>query len=242
VEEAVTSLTETVELPDPAQQLLVHPLDVPSARRAFRNAWLISSFSNVAVCLCLAAIVWFVTESWLPPFLVFAATAGFGWLASRWSLREAWDHIPRKRQDRDRALPVPWSLLSSLILAIALTAATILLGFRLSRSDIPDGVREVCIGGGAAVCALVAVTILVNLVLRRRPLPAIFGNLLPLAGVTAGVVVAYYAMFGAGTIATWGSSSWFTVAIGAAIVVAADILHVLWVAIDSRRTRNSAAD
>lgn len=238
----VIPITETVNLPDPSVQPLVHPLDLPEARREFRKAWLIDSLSNAAVCLCLAAIVWFLTESWVPPAFVFAATLGFGWMARRWSLREAWEFIPRKRQDRARPLPAFWTVGSAVTLAIVLAAASVLLGLRLARPDVTLGVREVCIGGAVAACVLGAVTIAAKLILRRRPAVEALSGLLPLAGVVTGVVVGYYAMFRHHTIENWGISSWSNAGIGAALVVVAGVASWLWKAQERRTARSAAAD
>jgi hypothetical protein len=42
----MNDVTELVELPDPATHPLVHPLDVPQARRPFRTAWLIGALTS----------------------------------------------------------------------------------------------------------------------------------------------------------------------------------------------------
>lgn len=42
----VNELNELVDLPDPTTHPLVHPLDLPQARRPFRTAWLIDALTS----------------------------------------------------------------------------------------------------------------------------------------------------------------------------------------------------
>lgn len=235
------NVTETVDLPDPAVQPLVHSLDLPEARRDFRRAWLIQSLANPAVCLCLAAIAWFLSESWVPPLFVFAATLGFGWMATRWSLRAAWEYIPRKRQDRFRTLPIRWPLGAAAILTVVLTAATVLLGLRLARPDVALGVREVSFGSGVAVCALALIVLVIALLRRRRPARDVLLGLLPIAGVAVGVFAGYRAMFAGRGIESWQGDSWQNVAIGAAIMVVGGVLAGVWRLIEERREDGQSA-
>jgi hypothetical protein len=50
-------VTELVELPDPATHPLVHPLDLPQARRPFRTAWLIGALTSPPVGALAVALV-----------------------------------------------------------------------------------------------------------------------------------------------------------------------------------------
>lgn len=185
-------ITETVNLPDPSIQPLVHPLDIPEARKDFLKAWLWEALANPSVSLCLAAIAWFATGNWVAAVLVFAGTVGFGWMARRWSLREAWEFIPRKRQDRERALPLRWVLGSISILSFFLGVAGLLLVMRLNRADIPIDVAQVCFGAGVTAVLLGYVVVAIGLIRRARPVRDLLLGMIPLVVVT---VVAAFGFF-----------------------------------------------
>jgi hypothetical protein len=42
----MNDINELVDLPDPAIHPLVHPLDLPQARRPFRTAWLVGALTS----------------------------------------------------------------------------------------------------------------------------------------------------------------------------------------------------
>jgi hypothetical protein len=148
-------VTELVELPDPAIHPLVHPLDLPEARRPFRTAWLIGALTSPPVGALAAVVIWFASRNYLVPLVAGAAIIGFGQLASGVFREQAWAFIPRKRQDRQRPLPVSWELGSGLVLAAVLALALLLVTFRLARPDVSVEVRAFTFGMGAAAGLLV---------------------------------------------------------------------------------------
>jgi hypothetical protein len=188
----MSSLTEIVDLPDPAVQPLVHPLDLPEARKHFRRSWLIDSATGPGVAACLAALVWFAGNNFVAPVIAGAAVLVFGRLASGYSAREAWAFIPRKRQDRERLLPWTWRLGSGLTLAVLLAAALVLTAIRLNRPDISDPVREVTFGLSVVAAALVAGDQIIRLVRRR---PEALGMLPGTIAVLGAVFAAYTILF-----------------------------------------------
>jgi hypothetical protein len=104
----VNDINELVDLPDPTTHPLVHPLDLPEARRPFRISWLIGALTGPPVAALAAVILWFASHNYLVPLIAGAAILGFGQLASRQYRDKAWAFIPRKRQDRRRPLyPLP---------------------------------------------------------------------------------------------------------------------------------------
>ncbi|UNX53725.1 hypothetical protein MF406_12100 [Georgenia sp. TF02-10] len=111
-------IPEIVDLPDPAVRPLVHPLDVPPARRLFRAATVVGALTGPYAGLGLAALVWFASASWLPPLVAGAALVGLGALARRYLTAQAWGFIPRRRQDRGRPLPLTWQLGQALAVAV----------------------------------------------------------------------------------------------------------------------------
>jgi len=153
-------ITETVELPDPAVQPLVHPLDLPAARADFRFAFWIRALTNPGTALVLAALTWFLNESPVVPVVVFVTLAVLGHFAAAWSDRRAWGYIPRRRQDTTRRLPFGWQLGRSVIFAALLWVGVLLVALRLQDAD--SGVRDYSLGSALAVVALMIVVLAVR--------------------------------------------------------------------------------
>ena len=219
----MNDVTELVELPDPATHPLVHPLDLPQARRPFRTAWLIGALTSPPVGALAAVIIWFASHNYLAPLLAGAAIIGFGQLASRVYREQAWAFIPRKRQDRQRPLPMSWELGSGLAPAVVLAVALLLVAFRLDQPDVSVQVREFTFGMGAAAGLLVVVDSAAKLLGSRGP--ARRRVLYPLPGVLAvagSLAVAYGVLFGSGgpgTPATvlWGAAAMLVAGAGVGI-------------------------
>ncbi len=191
-------VTELVDLPDPAVQPLVHPLDVPEARRSFRTSWWIAASTSPPVALCVAALVWFAGRSYVVPLVAAATTIGLGLLASRSHRDRAWAFIPRKRQDRRRRPPAAWELGSGLLSAALLATTLLLVAFRLAGADVAPGVRGFAFGTGAAAGLLVVVDVASRLLRhrgddRRRALFRLPG----VVAVVVGVAVSYRVLFDA---------------------------------------------
>jgi len=164
-------LIETVDLPSVDEQPLVHPLDIPEARKDFRRAYWTRSFTSPGVALVVAAILWFYVDTWVFPVLAFLSLAIIGYFAAAWSDREAWGFIPRKRRDLDRPLPFWWELASAVILASLLSVGALLIGTRFTRvsSDIHDYVLGAAIAI-AGMCVVVLVVRLCRTATRRAAL------------------------------------------------------------------------
>lgn len=101
----MNEVTEHVDLPDPAVQPLVHPLDLPGARRLFRTSWLIGASTSPPVGALVAVLVWFASRNYLVPLVAAAGIIGFGRLASRATENQAWAFIPPRRRDLQRPPP-----------------------------------------------------------------------------------------------------------------------------------------
>jgi hypothetical protein len=214
-----TAMEEIVDLPDPATQPLVHPLDLPEARTEFRNGWLVGAATSLPVAALVAGIIAYLSRGVVGPIAVFLALTVFGTLASRHCLNRAWDYIPRKRQDRDRPLPRSWDLAAGAILALALGAALLLIVVRLDDADVPVDVRSFTFGG----CALAALLVVADAVLgllrparRTRALASLPG----VAVVAVAAVLAWTAWFDGdanGPLLFWGA---LTVAVGGVLAAA----------------------
>lgn len=223
MEAEVNDMRELVDLPDPAVRPLVHPLDVPEASRPFRTSWLIGALTSPAVGLCVAAIIWFGAGNWVVPLIAGGTLVGFGALAGRFFRDQAWAYIPRRRQDRQRLLPLAWEFGWALVLAAVLSVALLLVAFRLDQPDVTVGVREFTFGMGAGAGLLVIIDFLGRLLRSRgaEQRRALFA--LPVvAAAIACTAVAYGVLFdssGPRSSATllWGGATMLMVGAGVAI-------------------------
>jgi hypothetical protein len=227
----MNDITELVQLPDPAMQPMVHPLDLPEARRPFRIAWLIASLTSLPIGLLVAALVWFASQNYVVPLIAAATTIGFGAIVGRHFEDQAWAFIPRKRQDRQRPLPAIWNLGSALVFAILLAVVLVLAVLRLDRMDVSIEVREFTFGMGVAA-GLLVVGDFFGKILRRRGAArrqALF-TLPGVAAVIGGVVVAYEVLLGSS-----GTDSWDIVLMGSAMMLLVQAGIVIWQHADGRR-------
>ncbi len=148
------TIHEVVNLPDEAEQPLVHPLDLPEARADFQRALLVEVFASPPVGLMVAGIIAVVSGNYVATLIAGATLIGFGALASAFFRREAWAYIPRRRQDRERAIPLAWELGAAMVRGTVLALAILLIALRLGRSDVTGDVREFTFGMSVAVVAL----------------------------------------------------------------------------------------
>lgn len=221
----MTEMTELVDLPDPNRQPLVHPLDLPAARRLWHRSRLIGALANPATGLCVAAIVWFGTHHFLPPLIAGATIAVFGGLASYMFASQAWQYIPRRRQDRERTPPIVGDLGAALALAVVAGVALLLLAVRLGRDDIGTEVRQFTFGAGAMVCLLMIVELAA---LIRRPRRALV-RLPAVLAVIGGLAAAYSNWFDPASPYS-ASTVW-----GAAMLLAVGVGVAIWQRVEARR-------
>lgn len=190
-------MVEIVDLPDAAVQPLVHPLDLPEARRWFLRLWLLRVVTSCPVAVCVAGLVWFATQSYVAPLVAGGVLIAIGAVAGHYLSDCAWEYIPRRRQDRLRPLPVTWELGESILFALLLAAVVLLVAQRLGQPDVSVEVREVVFGMGAAVAVLVVVEFGGKLILPRgRARRTVWFSLPSVLVVLGTVAVAYTILFG----------------------------------------------
>ena len=228
------TVIETVALPDAAEHPLVHPLDLPEARGHFRRAFVIGALTSPGLALVLAGLSWFLGESWVTPVIVFVSTAVLGWLARRYSLREAWAYIPRKRRDHDRPLPFAWLFGSALLFASLLAIGVLLVARRLGADDIDPGIRDYTFGAGAAAAILSLVVFGIASIRGRVPRRSTLFTLPPIVALAGAVAAAYPIIFGAD-----GPGDWRTVATGGAITLVVASIAGGWRLVEERRDQPS---
>lgn len=149
-------MQETVPLPDPAVQPLVHPDDVPQARDLWRRAWLFSLAGSGCALFLLGSVLWAATGTWLAPTLAVLTTGAVAWFSQHRLAQAAWDHIPQRRQDRDRPEAPRRRAMSHLVDALALACGAMTLVLWAAQARQPRGVQDYLVGAGTALVVLVA--------------------------------------------------------------------------------------
>jgi hypothetical protein len=113
----MTQPDELVDLPDPETTPLVHPLDLPGARRTYLLSLFVAAATNPLTAIALVLLLWTVTGLGVVALPVGVGLYEAGRVGTPWFDRESWAYIPRSRQDRDRPLPMIWALAEALVLA-----------------------------------------------------------------------------------------------------------------------------
>lgn len=229
-------IVELVELPDVAAQPLVHPLDLAVSRGRFRSGWLVGVLSAPAVGLLVGVIAWRLGAGYVIPVIAGVSLVLIGSFARDHLIEESWAYIPRRRQDRLRALPPLSELAAGAVSGGAIVIAAKLAAPALIRTDIPIGVSEFVLGAAGAVAVLVALDVASSLTLHRGSYVGRPWYALPIAiGVVLAVVV------GRDVLATAGASMLSIDApMGAAMMFAAGAAVAVWRGLRARRDHGSA--
>lgn len=165
----MNTIREHVDLPDPAVQPLVHPLDLPVARRSFAASWWLDQLASPTMFLALASMLWAISNNYITPILASLVITVCAALASRYQSGEAWSHIPRKRHDHRRQVPLSWSIAQAAISTLALyLGLMLLLGWIIAR-DVPPAVAAYSVGMGIGIVMIMAAALLWSLGAPRHP-------------------------------------------------------------------------
>lgn len=159
----MNTIREEVDLPDPEAQPLVHPLDLPAARRSFAASWWLEQLASPTMFFALASTLWAISDNYVTPIvasLVITVCAAF---ASRYQSGEAWSHIPRKRHDHQRQVPRSWSIAQVTISTLASYCGLVLLLDWIIARDFPSGVASFSVGMGTGVALILSASLLWNL-------------------------------------------------------------------------------
>lgn len=162
----MNSIEEKVQLPDPERQFLVHPVDLPGARKEFLVGWWLGIIATPQVYTALLAFFWAVSNNYVTPVLVpLVLVVIAGWISSKLK-RGAWDYIPRKRHDKDRRMTM-MAIAASLITSIALFAGLLTFMAWAASQDLVPGFSAYPLGMGVAIVVIMAGELAVKLVRRR---------------------------------------------------------------------------
>lgn len=154
------TVRETVALPDAAQQLLVHPLDLTEAKRPFVASWWLSILATPTVVFFFAALLWIVSNNYVTPIVVPIALAVIAGLVSFYLRRESWAHIPRKRQDAMRRVPTGWAVSKTVISTASLIAGLVMLTLWLVDHDLDTDVYGYIFGTAFGIVLLMLIGLL----------------------------------------------------------------------------------
>ncbi|WP_426225233.1 hypothetical protein [Pseudarthrobacter sp. DSP2-3-2b1] len=237
-------IEEQVQLPDPRQQFLVHPLDLPAARKEYLKGWWLGIAATPQVFTALLAALWAVSNNHVTPVLVpllLAVAAGF--TGSRFT-RAAWDYIPRRRQDTRRR-PSQLAAAEAAIKALALLAGLAFFLWWAAAQDFSSDFIAYPLGTGAALILVLAADLAVRLGRGRgrgRDRDSgrgrdtggdILGGLLTLL-VASGAVWAGFALLPGGA----NSFPWSGLLAGALTLM---VVWALWLAYSARQARRNHA-
>ncbi|WP_309074191.1 hypothetical protein [Paenarthrobacter sp.] len=159
-------IEEKVQLPDPETQFLVHPVDLPGARKEFLMGWWLGIVATPQVYTAFLAFFWAVSNNYVTPVLVpLVLVVVAGWISSKLT-RGAWDYIPRKRHDKERRM-TGMTIAASLITSLALFAGLLVfMAWAVSQQMVP-GFSAYPLGMGTAIVLIMAGELVVKLVRRR---------------------------------------------------------------------------
>ena len=161
-------IEEEIELPDPAVQPLVHPLDVPAARRTFAASWWLERLASPAIFFAVASALWATSNNFITPIVAPLIIMVCAYFASHYQSGEAWAYIPRKRHDHQRRVPTAWSAAHDITRTMLLCIGLILLLGWMIAQDFPPEVRSYAIGMGIGIVLIMAGNLVWNL-MHPRP-------------------------------------------------------------------------
>lgn len=185
-------IAEKVQLPDPEQLFLVHPLDLPAARSEYLKGWWLGIAATPQVFTALLAALWVVSNNRVTPVVVplaFTVVAGFA--GARFT-RASWDYIPRRRHDSQRRL-AHLSLAAATIKALSLLAGLVTFLFWADAQGFSGSFSSYPLGMGAALTVILATELAVGVGRGRSEQADILAGLLTLI-VAASAVWAGFAL------------------------------------------------
>ncbi|HZK05932.1 MAG TPA: hypothetical protein VFC82_08805 [Actinomycetaceae bacterium] len=148
----MTELHEQVTLPDPARKKLLHPTDLPEARRVYLRGWWFARLRSLPVIVAIGAVIWAATGSLFASLIAPISTFLIAFFASRELKKRAWDYVPRKRQSQNKngALLVAGAVIDAL--ALLVIAGSVIIS--LERWPLPAGVVSFAIGSAIGIAVL----------------------------------------------------------------------------------------
>lgn len=179
-------IEEQVQLPDPEQHFLVHPLDLPTARREYLLGWWLGIAATPQVFTAVLAALWAISNNYATPVIVPLVLAVIAGLVGSQFTRAAWDYIPRRRHDRHRRMP-RLAFAAAAIKALSLLAGLLIFLFWAGAQGFSGGFNSYPLGMGAAVVVILAIDLVVRLGRGRAKRDDILGGVFTLLVVAVAV-------------------------------------------------------
>mgnify|MGYP000265028149 FL=1 len=179
-------IEEQVQLPDPEQHFLVHPLDLPAARSEYLKGWWLGILATPQMFTALLAALWVISRDRVTPVIVpLALTVVAGYVGAQFT-RAAWDYIPRRRHDRHRR-PARLAVAAAAIKAVLLLAGLVIFLFWADAQGFASSFNSYPLGMAAALVVILAMDLAVRLGRGRSEQADILGCLLTLLVAAAAV-------------------------------------------------------
>lgn len=225
-------IEEQVQLPDPEQHFLVHPLDLPEARKEYLTGWWVGIAATPQVFTALLAALWSVSNNRVTPIIVpLLLTAIAGFVSARLT-RGAWDYIPRRRHDTQRR-PARLGATAAVVKALFLLAGLVIFLLWAGAQGFSGSFSSYPLGMGVALILVLTLDVGVGLIRGRTQDADILDGLLTLL-VSAG------ALWGAIALLSGAEDGlqWTGLVAGAATLVA---VWLGWLAFAAWQTRRNHA-
>lgn len=143
----------TGQEPAPAA-VLIHPLEIPAARRAYLAATALALLSSPVLLVAVMFLLWSVSDNPATPVLAPAWTLVLASLGERRYRSEAWAHIPRRRQDGARHDPAALSAVAAGVPPLCLAAAGWTFVQALETHPVAAAAAPLAAGAAAALAGV----------------------------------------------------------------------------------------
>jgi hypothetical protein len=154
-------IEEQVQLPDPEQHFLVHPLDLPAARSEYLKGWWLGILATPQVFTAVLAALWAISNNYATPVIVPLVLAVIAGLVGSQFTRAAWDYIPRRRHDKHRRVP-RLVFAAAAIKALSLLAGLVIFLFWADAQGFSGSFSSYPLGMGAALVVILAIDLAVG--------------------------------------------------------------------------------
>lgn len=230
-------IKEVIDLPSIEDKPVLHPLDVAPARRSYLTAWWLRRVASLPVAFLFGVVLWVISNSVVTPIVAPLIALTLAALAAEYYAGQAWEHIPRKRMDRQRDSAALPQLVAAFIDATALVSGLLILIAWFSTRDFTE-IEQFTVGAGAGIAVLQVAEVVAAAVRRPREWVAVASRLLTLGAVVLAVTVASTTLIQD----QWSTESLNIALMGGAIMIAIQLLWWLIQLIGSRRTTAKGDD
>lgn len=225
-------IKEVIDLPPVETQPLVHPLDIPAARKPYLAAWWLRHLASLPVAFLFGVLLWVISNNVVTPIAVPLVVLTVAALAAEYFAGQAWEHIPRKRMDRARESAALPQLAASFIDAVALVVGLLIFISWASTRSFSENVEEFTIGIGAGIAAIQLAQLITALARGPRDWVGLASRVLALIAIVVAVLVGSTILVGN----QWSEETVRIGLMGAAMMIGIQLIWWLIQLIGSRRS------